>query len=376
MDVDVDLLFRELTVAGLRLRSRIVMAPMTRAHAAGGLLGPENAKYYAKRAHDGVGLIISEGAYINHPSAGDRIDTVPSIGRPDTLAGWRLVAQEVHEAGGLFFPQLWHLGLQRPQGLHGTASVGPSGFGFDAGDETWKELSQPATEAEIEALIEAYGRAAGQAMEAGCDGVELHAAHGYLIDQFFWSRTNRRTDRYGGDLVERTRFGCEVIRACKRHTRPDFPVCVRISQWKTADYDARLVNSAAEFERFLRPLVDAGSDIFHCSTRRFWAPAFEGSPLGMAGWAKRLSGKPVIAVGSVGLDAEHQTWRVERQHGYIARPTADSFARLCTSMARGEFDLIAVGRALLADPGWVGKVRRREFSRLNPYSTAIRNIYE
>src|SRR5581483_9077592 len=199
-------------------------------------------------------------------------------------------------------PQLWHVGMMRKPGdlpNPEAPPVGPSGIAVPAG-----KLTEPLTESEIGGLIEAYARAAADARRLGFDGVELHGAHGYLIDQFFWSGTNQRTDRFGGDLVERTRFAADVIRECRRQTAPDFPIVLRYSQWKLQDYGARLATTAAELERFLAPLVAAGVDAFHCSTRRFWLPEFEGSPLNLAGWTKKITGKPVITVGSVGLDEE------------------------------------------------------------------------
>lgn len=153
-------------------------------------------------------------------------------------------------------------------------------------------------------LINAFAKAAADAKRLGFDGVELHGAHGYLIDQFFWKETNRRTDEYGGDLTGRTRFASRIIHAVRKAVGSRFPIIFRFSQWKTGHYDAKLAYTPEELEAFLAPLTDAGVDIFDCSTRRFWEPEFEGSRLNLAGWTRKLTGKPTISVGSVGLKGD------------------------------------------------------------------------
>ena len=341
-------LFRPLSIGPLTLPNRIVMAPMTRNFSPGGIPGADVAAYYRRRAENGVGLIITEGTVIDHPASTDSV-RVPSFFGADALAGWRRVAEAVHAVGGRIMPQIWHVGMRRAPGTgpHPDAlSVGPSGL-----DHTGAQLSPPLTETEIVALVDAYGRAAGEAKRLGFDGVEIHGAHGYLIDQFFWDFTNKRTDGYGGDLVGRTRFGADVVRACRRATSPDFPISFRFSQWKSNHFDAKLATTADELSRFLAPLVDAGVDVFHCSTRRFWEPEFDGSPLTLAGWTKTLAGKPTIAVGSVGLTDDFISW-----FGGKAAST-QGIGELITRLDAGKFDLVAVGRALLADPAWAVKVR-------------------
>ena len=108
-------------------------------------------------------------------------------------------------------------------------------------------------------------------------------------------------------LLGRTQFAVEIVEACRREVGPDFPIIFRFSQWKMNDFKAKLAKTPDELERFLQPLVNAGVDIFHCSTRRFWEAEFDGSDLNLAGWTKKLSGKPVISVGSVGLE-----WRIHK----------------------------------------------------------------
>jgi len=224
-------------------------------------------------------------------------------------------------------------------------------------------VTKPMTKDEIEQVVQAYADAAANAKRLGFDGVEIHGAHGYLIDQFLWERTNRRTDEYGGDMLKRARFAIEVVKAVRQAVGPDFPVAIRLSQWKTNQYEAKLADTPEKLGQLLTALSDAGVDIFHCSTRRFWEPEFEGSDLNFAGWAKKLTGKTVITVGSVGLD-EVFTSLFTQGKGAGQRDLEELLNRL----EENEFDLVAVGRALLADPEWAAKVRDGRFDELAPFT--------
>jgi 2,4-dienoyl-CoA reductase-like NADH-dependent reductase (Old Yellow Enzyme family) len=359
MSIFPDPLFKPFSVNDLRLPNRIVMAPMTRSFSPGGVPGPDVAAYYRRRAENRVGLIITEGTVINHP-ASTNDPRVPHFHGEAALAGWARVASEVHAAGGRIMPQIWHVGTVRKAGDQPNPEappIGPSGL-FKPG----VKVAEPMTEAEIAAVIAAFAQAAADARRLGFDGIELHGAHGYLIDQFFWEGTNQRTDRYGGDMVARTRFAVEVIQACRRAVGPDFPILLRFSQWKQQDYATRLAATPELLGRFLAPLVDAGVDVFHCSTRRFWEPEFEGSPLNLAGWTKKLSGKPVITVGSVSLDTD--MFAAFRGQG----AAITGIDKLIEMIARDEVDLVAVGRALLVDPAWATKVRENRMQDLLPFT--------
>ena len=359
MSLSPDPLFKPFAVKGLNLPNRIVMAPMTRSFSPGGVPGPDVAAYYRRRAENQVGLIITEGTVIDHP-ASTNDPRVPHFHGEAALAGWARVASEVHAAGGCVMPQIWHVGTVRRMGDRPNPEappIGPSGL-YKPG----VKVVEPMSEAEIAAVIAAYAQAAADARRLGFDGVELHGAHGYLIDQFFWEGTNQRSDRYGGDMVARTRFAVEVIRACRRAVGTDFPIVLRYSQWKQQDYAARLAATPELLGRFLAPLVDAGVDVFHCSTRRFWEPEFEGSPLNLAGWTKKLVGKPVITVGSISLDSD--MFAAFRGQG----AAITSIDKLIEMIARAEVDLAAVGRALLVDPAWAAKVRDNRMQDLLPFT--------
>ncbi|MDH5434050.1 MAG: 12-oxophytodienoate reductase, partial [Gammaproteobacteria bacterium] len=207
------------------------------------------------------------------------------------------------------------------------------------------------------------------------DGVEIHGAHGYLVDQFFWEETNQRDDEYGGDLIGRTRFAVDIIKGIRAKCGEDFPIILRFSQWKQQNYNAKLANTPEELEQFLKPLVDAGVDIFHCSTRRFWEAEFEGSDLNLAGWVKKITGKPVITVGSVGLSGGFID-EERRDMAMASFVEKGSFEELEKRLNNDEFELVAIGRALLQDPEWVIKVSENRLDELDDYSKkSLGNLY-
>ncbi|PXA82868.1 12-oxophytodienoate reductase [Nostoc sp. 3335mG] len=360
-------LFAPFALGSARLANRIAMAPMTRNLSPGGVPGPEVAAYYRRRAEGGVGLIVTEGTWVPHPGASNEAN-VPDFHGEAALAGWRHVVDEVHAAGGVIVPQLWHTGLIRKQPTRempagsppGPHQIGPSGVsgGFD---HPIKQTHPPMTIADIDAVIEAFAAAARSAFDLGFDGIALHGAHGYIIDQFLWHRTNRRTDRYGQD---RATFAAEIVAEIRRRTAPDFPILFRFSQWKSHDYDARIADTPAELEALLTPLSAAGVDLFDASQRRFWKPAFAGSDLNLAGWAKRLTGVPAMTVGSVSLEADFMSSLFVPG----TRAGVTGIDRLLAMLERGDFDLVGVGRALLADPDWPRKVREGRIDTLIPFS--------
>jgi 2,4-dienoyl-CoA reductase-like NADH-dependent reductase (Old Yellow Enzyme family) len=267
----------------------------------------------------------------------------------------------VHAAGGRIVPQLWHLGATREPGAppHPQAPVfSPSGLRADG-----SAVGEPATTADIDAVIAAFARAAGDAQRIGFDGAELHGAHGYLLDQFFWSRTNQRTDGYGGGLAARARLGAEVVAAVRGEVGPEFPVIYRFSQWKGGHYDARVAKTPAELEALLTPLVDAGVSALHVSARRYWLPAFDDSPRTLAGWTRKVTGLPTITIGSVGVPKAFL--------GDHEGATASlSIAPLLERFEGEEFDLVALGRTLLSDPAWTTKLRERRLADIHPYDEA------
>jgi 2,4-dienoyl-CoA reductase-like NADH-dependent reductase (Old Yellow Enzyme family) len=362
VDQSVQPLFEAFDFGRRQLRNRVAMAPMTRQHSPGGVPGADVAAYYRRRAEGGVGLIITEGTTVNHPGANGYAN-VPAFHGERALAGWQSVAEAVHAAGGAIIPQLWHVGRVRRPGAEPDPAV--PGYGPMPIEENGKLVVKAMTQADINDVVAAFAQAAHDAERIGFDGVELHGAHGYLLDAFLWAGSNQRDDEYGGSLENRLRFPLEVVRAVRAAVQADFPVVYRFSQWKERDYTARIAATPEELGRILRPLADAGVDIFHASTRRFWDVPFEGSPDTLAAWARRLSGKPTIAVGSVGMDRPFAPREVVPTGNRSV--LAGHLAELEAARRRGDFDLIAVGRALLAEPEWPEKVRTGRLSEIRPF---------
>jgi len=354
----VDVLFRPFPFGKVTLPNRILMAPMTRSKSPGNIPGADVVNYYRRRSEGGIGLIVTEGTAPEFTGAHGYPD-VPSFYGEMALAGWNRVADAVHQVGGFIIPQIWHVGSVRKKGMGpdpDEAIVGPSAvmhpLHLVQGDPPeGAEIPEALTQEEILNCVSAYAQAARDAVANGFDGIEIHGAHSYLIDQFFWQVTNLRTDKYGGNLAQRTRFAVEIIEAMRSQVPDNFPIVFRFSQWKSGDYHHKMAKTAEELAAFLAPLSNAGVDIFHCSTRRFNDPEFEGSTLNLAGWTQKLTGKPAITVGSVGLETDFL-----RTFGGQETQKADINA-LIQRMEDNEFDLVAVGRALLSDPAWADKIK-------------------
>lgn len=360
--MSIDALFQPFTHKTLTLKNRTVMAPMTRSFSPGGVPTEDVAAYYARRARNEVGLIISEGTGVARPASLND-PNVPRFHGEAELKAWKRVIDAVHAEGGKMAPQLWHVGAVRtrdpvwtPPGPYDS----PSGFSSPG-----KQFGEAMTDAEVADAISAFARAAKDAQALGFDAIELHGAHGYLIDQFFWEGVNLRGDAFGGPTIkDRSTFAAEIIKAVRAEVGSDYPIIIRISQWKQQDFTARLAHTPEEMKEWLGALVDAGADILHCSQRRFWEPEFpeDGSDLNFAGWAKKLTGVPTITVGSVGLSGEF----VAAFGGESSKPA--SLDDLIRRLERGDFDLVAIGRALLQDPEWVLKVKTGRSDELQAFT--------
>lgn len=265
-------LFQPYALGDLTLPNRIVMPPMTRSRASqpGDVPNDLMAAYYAQRA--GAGLIVSEGTWISPMGKG--YAWTPGIHTPEQVDGWRKVTRAVHAAGGRIFAQLWHVGrLSHASLLDGRAPVSSSAIqatGVNVfvaerdGVPGFVQASQPRalTVDEIHAIVDEYRQAARNAMAAGFDGVELHAANGYLVNQFIDSGANHRTDEYGGALDNRLRFLDEVARALVEGTGSKDRVGIRLAPLTTlngcVDADPETTYTAAA-----RRLAEIGVAYLH-----------------------------------------------------------------------------------------------------------------
>ncbi len=367
----IEPLLTPIALRGVTIRNRFVMAPMTRCFCPGGIPGEDVAGYYRRRAEGEAGLVITEAIGPDHPAAlGDTglgEKDLPAFIGPRAVEGWRKVVDEVHLSGGKIIPQLWHQGPMKmpdspprpeipafaPSGYYGDKEKAAEYY-RDKAEKLSRPLPVP-TDEDIADVIESFGRAADQAREAGFDGIALHGGHGYLIDSFLWKETNQRTDRWGGNAGARTRFAVELVKRCRQAMGDDKPVIFRFSQWKQQDFRAKLAETPEELEAILGPISDAGVDLFDASVRYFDSPAFKGSDLTLAGWAKKLTGKRSGAVGGIGFN--------KGMYDTMANETTSGTNNLPLVMKRfeaGEFDVVSVGRALLHDPYWVRKARLGE----------------
>ena len=362
-DLDLSPLFTPFKMGSITLPNRFVLPGMQRQWCEDGAPLPKLGEYYRRCIEGGAALVISESCGVDHPSA----TQVPIFCRltPATADAWAGCVREVKAAGGLMLMQLWHEGAIRTEGGEGPwaqyPTLSPSGLAHAK-----KPNGRAATTEELTEIRDAFIRSAILAKEIGVDGVEVHAAHGYLLDQFLWAETNRRTDGYGGDDIrDRARLPAEIVAGIRERLGPDFVISFRFSQWKEVNYSARVAESPDDLAVMLTILRKAGVDAFHASARRFWVPEWTDSDLGIAGWTKSLTDAPVIAVGSVGLDIDV----MENFFGKDAKPTGKEGMRdLVRRFGNGEFDLISIGRGHIGDQGIVNKIRAGRFDEIRPFT--------
>ncbi|MHB0884955.1 MAG: oxidoreductase [Bacillota bacterium] len=330
-------LFDPFLLSGLRLRNRVVMAPMVSDYATeAGEVTLRLISYYGERADGGVGLITVEATAV--AQSGRLGQNQLGIWADDQLQGLRYLVERIHATGAKVAIQLHHAGRQSSFGARIHADlVAPSPI-----PSPTLPLSKPRelAPAEVRAIVLDFARAARRAATAGFDAIEVHAAHGYLLNQFLSPFSNYRTDEYGGDLEGRLRFPLEVLSAVRAAVGPEFPVGVRISAEEYVPGGHTLAESAVVARR----LVESGAHYIHVSSGvpgGHAPPDAQGSDFSATVLLAR-GVKQVLAVN--GLSAP--VIAVSR----VVRPTT---ARRIVE--GGLADLVAVGRALLADPLWFRK---------------------
>ena len=325
-------------VGSLELSNRTVVAPMSRVSTRGdGLATAQMVAYYARFARGGFGLVVTEGTYTD-PWHSQAYPNQPAITTAAHVAAWRTVTDAVHAAGGRIVLQLMHAGALVQQQDGGTVPIAPSAVAprgakmpaYGGGDGPFA-LPQAADLVQIRQAVEGFAASAARAVEAGFDGVEIHGANGYLIDQFLTTYTNVRDDEYGGTVEDRVRFAVEVVRAVREATTPDFVVGIRLSQTKVNDLDYRWPGGAAEAETIFRAVAKAGVDYLHLASEgRDWLDtATLDTGVTNTRLAREITGLPVIANG--GMHTEAQARSV---------------------LAEGHADLVALGRGALSNPDW------------------------
>ena len=341
------------------------MAPMTRNQSPGGIPTSDVISYYARRAKAEVGLIITEGIEVSH-IASSAYPNVPRLDTNKAREGWKKVVDGIKNNNGAVIAQLWHCGGFRKLGMQPNPEV--PGYTASGLVKPGKKVAHEMTLQDIKETIDAYASDAKICQELGFDGVEIHGAHGYLIDNFLWGGTNIREDSYGGSIQKRSQFVSDIIKAVKENVDNQFIVGLRFSQWKQHDFSAKLASTPDDLKKILMPPVEAGLDFLHSSMRRFWESEFEGSDENLAYWTKKISNIPTIGVGSVGLDSDFIDM--------TAPATPTSIDKALDDIKKQKYDLIAVGRALLSDYEWVVKMKEGRLNDVIPYTKdALLNLY-
>ena len=332
-NISNETLFDEVTLpTGLTLSNRIVMAPLTRCMADDALVPTEAmAAYYAKRAD--TGLIISEATIISPIAQG--YPNTPGLFTEAQIAGWKNVTARVHQQGGKIFAQLWHTGRASHKIYHhGELPVAPSAIGLTgrvSRTELDYETPRALTEDEIEQTIEDYATAAANAKKAGFDGVEIHGANGYLIDQFLHYSSNTRTDKWGGSAENNVRFALAVVAAVKKEIAH---VGIRLSPaaYFNMEHDSRDV---AVFDLLLSELnkQDLNQPLSYVHTGMF-----DDSPISY-------------------LDGTVTQYLRKNYQGVVIASGGYSAQSGLEMINQGDADLVAIGRPLIANPDYVAKVK-------------------
>ena len=351
------MLFEPYKLKNITLRNRVAMAPMTRSQSPGGIPTNDVVEYYKRRAKAEVGLIITEGVEVSH-KASSAYPNVPRLDSDKARDGWKKVVNGIKENNGHVVAQLWHCGGFRKLGM----SPNPEVPGHTASGliRPGKRVAHAMTSIDIEETVSAYAGDAKICEEIGFDGVEIHGAHGYLIDNFLWDGTNDRDDSFGGSIETRSNLAISIIKAIRSNVSDKFIVGLRFSQWKQQDYTARLATNPDDLFKVLSGPCNAGLDYLHSSMRRFWDSEFEGSDENLAYWTKKLTNIPTISVGSVGLDGDFTDMMAPAKTASIDKALQD--------INEHKYDMVAVGRALLSDHEWVIKMKEGRLKDINPYT--------
>ncbi|KAJ3449595.1 n-ethylmaleimide reductase [Anaeramoeba flamelloides] len=350
------LAFQEFQSEKLNLQTRIVMPPMARGFSnEKHVYNDKYTQYYTRRAEKGVGLVISEGTFVSKEAQFTWNGTLNcGVYNDDHMEGLKKICEGVHKNNGKFAVQLWHTGKYADSPICPyEATVG-------------NKQAKVATLEDLKKIKSDFVNGARIAKKAGCDAVEIHGAHEYFLDEFI-QKKNLRTDGYGTTFEGKIRFPIEVVKAVREEVGQDFPILYRTSQWTTSDYNETKWDTLEELGKWGNALKDAGVDILHVSTNRAYKLEFEGQgeegeKHTLAGWYKKLTGLPVIAVGGVCYTQGVGYSFTQDQPTTVEDP--EPFLKLIED---GEFDLLAVGRALIKNHDWVELVRTGNWKKVKPF---------
>lgn len=340
MSTDAAGLFTATDINGITLRNRLAVAPMTRVSATeDGTATETMARYYERFARGGFGLLITEGIYTDQAFSQGYIHQ-PGITDEAQAQAWRPVLDAVHRHGARIFAQLMHAGAISQGNRFRDTTVGPSAvqpkghqMDFYYGKGAYP-VPAAITDEQIAEAITGFAASAARATAAGFDGIEVHGANGYLIDQFLTDYANQRSDRWGGDTRQRTTFVRAVFEAVRAKVGKSVPVGVRISQGKVNDFTHKWAGREQDAEAIFGTLAEAGVSYIHVTEHKAWEHAFEGGHDSLVALARRYAPHvPLIANGGV-------------QDPALAQEV----------LAAGA-DIVALGKAALANPDFPNRIR-------------------
>ncbi|AQH01454.1 NADH:flavin oxidoreductase [Burkholderia sp. KK1] len=337
-----DRLFKSYNSPTLQLANRLAVAPMTRVTASSdGVPTERMARYYQRFAAGGFGLVITEGNYID-TAASQTYENQPGLANDAQAVGWSGIVDTVHAEGAKMVAQIQHAGALAQGNRFGAKSVAPSAvqpkgeqMQFYRGVGPYP-LPRALTESQIADVIASFASTAERAVSvAGFDGVEIHGANGYLLDEFLTDYTNQRTDRWGGSVARRVQLSVEVVKAVRAAVGKDVSVGIRISQGKVNDFHHKWVEKDAAASTIFGRLADTGVDYIHITEFEAWRPAFDDTGPTLVELARRNAPRtPLIANGGL-----------------------HDLDRALEILDQGA-DIVAIGRGALANPDWPQRVQR------------------
>jgi 2,4-dienoyl-CoA reductase-like NADH-dependent reductase (Old Yellow Enzyme family) len=336
-------LFTTFRIGNTELKNRLGVAPMTRTSAdPSGTPNDQMVAYYKSFAAGGFSLIISEGTYPDEAYSQGYLDQ-PGIANAEQIKAWKKITDAVHKEGAKIFCQLMHAGALSQGNRFESNKIGPSSvqpkgeqLGFYGGNGPYPAPVEMTLD-DIEKVKNSFVEAAQNAVEAGFDGIEIHGANGYLLDQFLTDYTNKRTDQYGGNTVNRIRLSAEIVKATRETLDKGIPVGIRISQGKVNDYVHKWAGREDDAKTIFSALKEAGADFIHTTEFEALKPAFDESGSTLAALAKKYTELPIIVNGSLNTPELAEEMLID-----------------------GGADIITIGKGALANRDWPKKVLNGE----------------